>query len=161
MAVRSQFQTLFAYHFHTTSRLLDCAARLSENAYRAHPGYGHGALHDLFFHLLRADRGWRTALETGRQSAGIQSEEFPDLAALRAGLAAEQAAWQALVDGLTDEQSAGDVELINWRGDRLTMPRWRILQHLVLHGMQHHAELAERLTAAGQPPGDIDFIFYR
>ena len=122
MLTKSQFQTLFAYHFHTTGRLLDCAAALSEDDYRANPGYGHGAIHDLFFHLLRTDRSWRTALETGRQSAGIEPEECPDLAALRTGFAAEQAAWQGVVDGLTDEQIGGDVELVNWRGDKLTMP---------------------------------------
>ncbi len=32
---------------------------------------------------------------------------------------------------------------------------------LVLHGMQHHAELALMLTQKGKPPGDIDFIFYK
>ena len=40
------------------------------------------------------------------------------------------------------------------------IPRWRILSHVVLHGMQHSAEIAELLTLKGQSPGDIDFIFY-
>ncbi|MCA9871854.1 MAG: hypothetical protein KC487_15925 [Anaerolineae bacterium] len=51
--------------------------------------------------------------------------------------------------------------LINWRGDPWTMPLWRVLQHLILHGMQHHTELAQLLTAEGQSPGDIDLLFYR
>jgi len=34
------------------------------------------------------------------------------------------------------------------------------LQHLILHGMQHHTEIAQLLTLKGQSPGDIDFIFY-
>jgi uncharacterized damage-inducible protein DinB len=52
------------------------------------------------------------------------------------------------------------MELINRRGDIFPTPRWRVLQHLVLHGMQHHSELAQLLTAKGQSPGNIDFIFY-
>jgi uncharacterized damage-inducible protein DinB len=40
------------------------------------------------------------------------------------------------------------------------MERWRILQHLVLHGMQHHTEIAHGLTVKGHSPGDIDFIFF-
>jgi uncharacterized damage-inducible protein DinB len=42
-----------------------------------------------------------------------------------------------------------------------TFPRWRVLQHLALHGMQHATEIAQLLTVKGQSPGDIDFIFYR
>ena len=41
------------------------------------------------------------------------------------------------------------------------MPLWRVLQHLILHGMQHHAELAQLLTAKGQSPGNLDFIFFQ
>jgi uncharacterized damage-inducible protein DinB len=53
-----------------------------------------------------------------------------------------------------------DVTLINWRGDPWTLPRWRVLQHLALHAMQHETEIAHLLTLAGRSPGDIDFIFY-
>ncbi len=101
------------------------------------------------------------ALETGKQTAGVRPEEFPDLQSLRAGFEREQAAWQALMDGFSDQAIEGDVALTNWRGDRMAIPLWRVLQHLVLHGMQHHAELAQLLTAKGQSPGDIDFIFFK
>ncbi len=155
------YHTLFAYHWQTTQRLIEGAARLDDAAYRASPGYGHGSVHGLLFHLLRTARSWRRGLEEGRQLSGIEPEAFPDLDALRAGFADERRAWQALLEGLSAEDVTAAVSLTNWRGDVWAIPRWRILQHLVLHGMQHHAELARLLTEHGQPPGDLDFIFFR
>ena len=161
MFLQAQFQTLFAYHWHTTLNLLELASILDDAEYHANPGYGHGALHDLFFHLLRTDMSWRKALQTGRQTAGIEPAQFPDYESLRAGFAQEQAEWQMYLQGLSEEQIQNNIELVNWRGDAVTFARWRILQHLVLHGMQHDAEIAQLLTAKGQAPGNLDFIFFQ
>jgi uncharacterized damage-inducible protein DinB len=161
MSSKTQFQILFAYHWHTTERLLARAAQLSETECRDQPGYGRGSIHDLFFHLLRADQSWRIALETGKQSSSAQPEGYPTLESLRKGFEQEQSAWQTLLEKLSPEEIEGDISLINRRGESFTTPLWRILQHLMLHGMQHHAELAQLLTARGQSPGDIDFIFFK
>ena len=160
MSGKSHIQTLFDYHWHTTERLIDGAAKLTPDDYNANPGFGHGSVHDLLFHLLRTDRSWRLALETGQQLPPIKPEEYADLAALQAGFAEEEVAWQALLGPLTGEEFEGNVDLTNWRGEPVTFARWRVLHHLVLHGMQHHAELAASLTAKGQSPGNLDFIFY-
>lgn len=161
MSQQDQFRTLFAYHWHTTQRLIDCAGKLSEEAYRANPGYGHGSIHDLLFHLLRTDRAWRVALESGQQQVGIQPADVTTLEAIQFGFASEQASWQTLLEGLSDEQLAADRTLTNWRGEPWTFSLWRVLQHVVMHGMQHHTELAQLLTTQNQSPGDIDFLFYR
>lgn len=160
MTQLTHFQTLFAYHWHTTQRLIDCAGRLSDEAYHATPGYGHGSIHDLLFHLLRTDRSWRVALETGQQQAGIQAADFATLESIRAGFEGEQADWDAFLARLTEEEITADITLTNWRGEPWTMPLWRVLQHVILHGMQHHAELAQLLTAQGQSPGNIDLLFF-
>ena len=158
---KAEFHTLFAYHWHTTTRLPDCAARLDETAYKDKPGYGHGSIHDLAFHLLRTDRGWRLALETGKQLSTAQPESYPALGSLRAGFEQEQSAWRTLIEKYSAEEIEGEVSLANWRGEIVTMPLWRVLQHLILHGMQHHAELAQLLTVKGQSPGNLDFIFFQ
>ena len=160
MSIQSQYQTLFAFHWHTTRRLLELASRLDEVDYKYSPGYGHGSIHDLFFHLLSTDRIWRMALQTGRQLASLHLRDYPDLQSLVRALEAEQQDWQALLDGLSAAEIEADVALTNWRGEPYIIPRWRVLQHVVLHGMQHHAELARLLTAKGQSPGDLDFIFF-
>jgi len=159
MSNKTIINTLFAYHWHTNTHLLDLAAQLDEADYQAQPGYGRGSMHEIFFHLLRAMNNWRQGIETGKIQQPLKSEDFPTLASIRAGIQNEQAAWQILLDQWGVADIDGDVTLSR-RGEMQTLPRWRILHHLVLHGMQHHAEIALLLTQRGRSPGNIDFIFY-
>jgi uncharacterized damage-inducible protein DinB len=161
MFSKTQFEILYAYHWSIRRRLLKCAAQVSPEDYRKQPGYGRGSIHDLFLHLLSAERLWRLGLELGKQLPPLDSEEFPGLEAIQAGAAGEQAAWELLLESLSAAEIEAEMSLTDRRGRQWNMPRWRILQHVILHGMQHHTELAQLLTAAGQSPGDIDFIFYR
>ena len=82
------------------------------------------------------------------------------MASIRAGLQKEADGWKAILDALSAEEVEGNLTLIRRTGEVESVPRWRILHHVVLHGMQHHAELALLLTQKGKSPGDIDFIFY-
>ena len=156
-----QFITLFQYHWETNTRLLKCAAVLEEIRYNHHPGFGRGSIHDLLVHLLRADQSWRVGLETGIQGQPPSSEDYSTLEAVSDGYENERIAWTKLLEGFSEGELHGDIELRTLRDDQYTFPRWRILQHLILHVMQHHSELAQLLTNEGQSPGDIDFIFYR
>lgn len=161
MFAKSQFQTLLAYHWHTNRRLMECAAKLDVTAYRSNPGYGHGSIHVLLYHVLDTDVGWRGALESGKQNPPLRYKAYPDLESLQRAFEEEQRAWEALLDRLSDEEIEGNVELKRRRGGTVPVPRWRILQHVVMHGMQHHTEIAQLLTGRGESPGDLDFIRYR
>jgi uncharacterized damage-inducible protein DinB len=162
MFSKTLFETLFAYQWHTNARLLASAAKLDPSELAENPGYGRGSILDLFFHLLRAGQAWRLGLETGKQlPSQVQPEDFGTLTALEAGFLEEKAAWETLLGSLSAAEIEGEKTLIDRRGNPFIVPRWRILQHLILHGMQHHTEIAQLLTQKGQSPGDIDFIFYR
>ncbi|MEI7768645.1 MAG: DinB family protein [Chloroflexales bacterium] len=153
MSEQAHIQTLFAYHWDTTDRLIAGAGKLGAEE--------QDALQAIFMHLLSVDYAWRTALETGRQPAPLAAADFPTLEAIGAGFAAERRAWGALLDGLSDEEIAATALLTRANGQPSPLPRWRVLHQVLLHGMQHHAELAQLLTAQGQSPGNIDFIFHR
>lgn len=155
------FRTLFGYHWQVRHRLIDGAAALDEGAYREDPGYGHGSVHDLLFHLLQTDRGWRLGLEADATAERLDPADYPDLESLRSGFEAEEAAWDAYLATLTEERIAGDIDLVSPTGRTHTFALWHVLQHLILHGMQHHTELAQQLTRHGHSPGNLDFIFYR
>jgi uncharacterized damage-inducible protein DinB len=158
--IKTQYQTLFAYTWHIRSRLMSCAAQLSEDDYLEDPGYGRGSLHNLFFHMLRAEINWHRALEIRSQQPPPQAEDYPTLQALQMRSEEEHQTWQRLLEKLSVEEIEGNLNFTNRRGEQVTRPRWRILQHVLMHGMQHHAEAAQLLTAKGQSPGDIDFIFF-
>jgi uncharacterized damage-inducible protein DinB len=64
------------------------------------------------------------------------------------------------IHSLDDEQLDDPMEVLDQRGVLHPMKRWLILQHVILHGMQHRSEAAMLLTRYGQSPGNLDFIFY-
>jgi uncharacterized damage-inducible protein DinB len=161
MSMQSQYKTLFAYHFDLVQRLISAAANLNDADYRANPGYGHGSIHEILFHWLVTDLRWRTGLETGRRMSVLTIEDVPDLKALQGLCESEKSAWTSYLERLTEEDIAGNATITSSRGEVADILRWRIMMQVLLHGMQHAAELAEMLTLKGQSPGNIDFIFYQ
>ena len=161
MDIKNQFATLYRYHWHTNNQLMDCASQLKETDYYHPPEDGPGSIHDLLFHILRADHSWLKALETGKQQLPINENEYPNLETLKSAFEKEQRAWQELLDSLTEDEIEAHITLTRINGDEMVFIRWRVLQHVILHGMQHHAEIAQLLTTFDQSPGNIDFLFYR
>jgi uncharacterized damage-inducible protein DinB len=159
MSVHEHYAIQFAYHWRTTDHLLNLAAGVDRAVLERPSAYGGRSIRELFFHILATDAGWRGALKTGQRPAPLAGQDFPDLTSLESGLADEESAWDAFLASLDD--GALEAEAVLRSGDRtMRVARWRVLQHLVLHGMQHHAELAQLLTAVDRSPGDLDFIFF-
>jgi uncharacterized damage-inducible protein DinB len=155
-----QIITLFNYHWSTTESLLEGASQLDETTYHADPEYGQGSIHKLLFHILAADHGWRIGLESREQQIGLNVEAYPNIETLRSLLKAERDAWKGFLEQLSEADLQGEVTIKTLRGHARTFPLWKILVHLMLHGMQHHSELSQLLSTHGLSPGNIDFIFY-
>jgi uncharacterized damage-inducible protein DinB len=161
MGQKDQLVTLFQYHFDTTQRLMDQAEKLSDGDYRDDQGIKWGSVHELLLHILATDHGYRGALETGKRPPPLEAEDFPDLPSLRQLLERERGSLGTYLENLTDADIEEVVHLSAGPDRTLSLPCWRIFNHLLFHGMQHQADIAARLTHFGQSPGDIDFIFYR
>ena len=155
-----QLRTLYAYHFDMTFRFISLAENLSETQVAGDPEAGRGSIGDLLFHILATDRAWRIGLETGERPVPLRREDYLELAALKRGFESEKSAWEGYLASLDEGLVGEDVELVAGPGRVFSFGRWKVLHHVLLHGMQHHAEIAEQLTRAGESPGDIDFIFY-
>src|SRR5215203_920923 len=125
--LKEHYQILFAYSGHTAQQLLAKAVLLDEAALNADPGFGHGSIHALFFHLLVTARGWRIAFETGQQPLRPKQADFEQLSTVQAALTEEFAGWQRLLAQATDEQIEGPIVLRTLRGDEAHLVYWRIL----------------------------------
>jgi uncharacterized damage-inducible protein DinB len=151
---------MFRYHRWANDRILAAAQKINLADYFSDNDYGRGGLHAILFHILRTDNGWRTALEDSKLQLPLKPEDYPDLVSIQAGMDAENAAMQAYLEGLSEQQLESEIPLTSPRGAQYTFLLWRALMHLILHGMQHRSEAAGLLTRYGQSPGDLDFIFF-
>lgn len=160
MARVDQLQSEYAYHFATLARMMDLSAALSAEQFTRETGYGHESVYSLLLHVLATDRSWRGALETGERPRPLEPQDYPGLTELRKLLSKERAAWQDFLSELTDAMLEQELQLSAGPGRSMAVPRWRVIDHVLLHGMQHISELAYLLTEYDQSPGNIDFIFY-
>jgi len=162
MAEKNHYLTLFGYNYDANTRLVQAATQVDAETYIAQDGYSHGSLHGLLFHILRTEHVWRVILQTGQgPNPPLAMEDFPDLPSLESRWQLEQTAMLTYINSLSDADLDAAMEVTDWRGMVHSMPRWFILQHVTLHGMQHRSEAAVLLTRYGQSPGNMDFIFYQ
>jgi len=148
----------FSFHFDETQRLLALARALPEDIYRATNGYSHDSVHNTFAHLLGASQLWRNVI-ANREPSFSEAEDMADIDALVALFEIERTGWRELVATFDAETLFGTIERQSPFGT-IVLTIWQTLQHVILHGMGHHTELARMLTEAGQSPNDIDFLFY-
>jgi uncharacterized damage-inducible protein DinB len=160
MSFKAQMMKLFDYHWHTTHQLIEYAAKLNESDYFHKPEDGPGSIHEILSHILRADSGWRRSIKSGSQQGSLRKKEYPHLDALKSGFENEQKEWRNFLSSLSEEEITSHVTLTRSNGSENHFVRQELFQHIILHGMQHHAEIAQLLTAYGHSPGNTDFLYF-
>jgi len=161
---------LFAYGRSAGARIFDAAARLTPAQFTTTEGIqnaGRGSIRDTLRHLVGAQIGWVSWLsgsmsaEAGRaRGRALQQTEFPDAASLRAAWEEAEAEARDFVDGVTVAELERVATLPGPGGRAVDLRHGELLIHVANHGTQHRAEAAALLTAFGQSPGDLDFLFY-
>lgn len=158
MFIKKHFRSLYAYHAHLNRLMLDRAGKITDDEFNA-PGINDRSISLLLFHILQSNYSWRVSMETGMQPPLLHRDDYLTFSALSDGFAREEAAFNAYLERVTEEEIQANDHLTAYiDGFEEDVPRWKILQHIVLHSMQHQAELAVLLTNYGQSPGDLEYI---
>jgi uncharacterized damage-inducible protein DinB len=159
---KERLRALFEYNRWCNARILDTAATLSDEQFRAPGPFPHGGLRGTLLHTLFAEWVWRMrwrGTPPGPHQR-FEPEAFPTVAALRARWIEDDAHLMEFVASLTEERLGSELEYTSTEGGRHRRVLWETLVHLVNHGTQHRAEAAATLTQWGRSPGDIDLIVY-
>ena len=152
--------TLYRYNQWSTARILNCAAKVTQEQFLAPASFPHGGLRSTLVHALFAEWIWRNRWEGTSPTIRLKPEDFPDLEALRARWLEEEGKLMAFVDGLTDEKLNSKISYKSTKGEPFERVLWQMMAHVVNHGTQHKTEAAAMLTEFGHSPGDIDMIYY-
>ena len=153
--------TLFKYDEWANQRILAATAGLTPEQFLAAKDPSGKSVRDILVHVLGAAWIWRMRLQHGAAPTRLlDPADFPTYAALVERWREEQAGWNAYIAGLVDDEVNRPVLYRNTKGDLFEAVMWQILLHVVNHGTQHRAEVAQILTGYGSSPGDVDMIVF-
>ena len=154
MSYATQLQSLAAYNRWADDRILTAADPLTDEALGADCADGR-SIQDSLLHALGTQLWW-LGNWTGVQPLAYQQT--------RAGLRQAYADAHDRIDALvaaTDEAKWATVLEFSFPGaPALKLPMWQTFAQVMLHGVQHRAQVAEALTGRGHLAGDMDYILW-
>lgn len=153
--------TLYDYNYWANTCILNAAARLDETQFRMPADYPHGGVRGTLVHMLSGECIWRQRCQEGISPTTLLTEnDFPTLTSLTGRWHEEEAKMRRYLNALSEAELQGTVSYKTTAGRPQAQRLDLILHHLILHGMQHRAEVAAMLTGFGHSPGDVDLIVY-
>ena len=153
--------TLVEYNAWASRRLLQQAARVSQEELTQAALLSHGSLLGTLIHTLDAQWYWRLGCQKGVLPVErLSQQELADMAALRKRWEVEDELLINYVRSLTDAQVDERVEYSWPRARPRSKVLWHILVHIVNHGTHHRSEIGNYLAVLGRSPGDMDYIIY-
>lgn len=149
----------YAYNEWANIRLLDAAAKLTDEQLKNERGGSRGALAENLAHLVNTQVGWSDTISESDFTLQQPLPETGIIDAFRERFDASHRRLREITAGLTDEALATVVR--RERGGQMHgWPRWQMLLHLATHGTQHRAEIGVALLALDASPGDLDAIYF-
>ena len=158
-----QIRRLFDYNYWANHLILEKIEKLGDAQLRAPSRFPRGSVWETLLHTFDAEWIWRRRIQ-GKPSLAdnrlLMIESSQDLKLLREAWLLEEQFFQGYLPGISDDDLSQIIAYTAksgpWNGQLSD-----ILMHVVFHGMQHRAELAQMLTEFGHSPGDIDYGIYR
>jgi uncharacterized damage-inducible protein DinB len=143
----------------TGRTLAACEALTHDELHRAFP-IGIGSVHATLMHLAGAERIWISVLEG--TDAGITMPDaaaLPNIASIRAHLAASRARWDAYLDRLTPAELARVVER-HRDGRVFRQTAGDAIMQVPTHALYHNAQLSFMFRSMGHALPDSAWILW-
>ena len=143
-----------------TGRTLDACATLSHDELHRQFPIGLGSVHGTLVHLAGAERIWIAVLEN--DDAGVTMPEagaLPDVASIRAHLAASRARWDAYLARLTPAELGRVVER-HRDGKVFRQTAGDAVMQVPTHALYHNAQLSFMFRSMGHALPDSSWILW-
>ena len=153
---------MLRYHGTSTAKLATLAEELTDAELDAPiEGYDR-SIRATFQHVTDTGWLWHALFETGAlpDFADAPSGRLTTVPEIIDAFQADHDWLEQWHSNASEDELNGAIEVhFPWSPAPASLPRWRILTQVVLHGQQHRSEIALALTRFGKSPGEIDFLF--
>jgi uncharacterized damage-inducible protein DinB len=159
----ADLQTLLDYHYWARDRMLAAVETLTVEQYTKDLGNSFKSVRDTVVHIYFAEWIWYARWMGNSPLQGLNSEDFPDVAAIRRAWSEHEAKMRSLLDGLSEQTVDRVYEYKNLAGQDFKSIFWHMFQHVVNHATYHRGQVTTMVRQLGANPGKPqDLIaFYR
>ncbi len=147
------------YSAWASQRLMDVAAKLSEEELTRDFKTADKTVLDTLVHIYAADRIWLTRV-LGEQRATFIDPQDRDLTLLQTEWPALHQRWKLWLRDFNDNDVLRVIDFKNTKGHAYSSPAWQILLHVVNHGTHHRGQISGFLRTMGQTPPPLDLMAY-
>lgn len=152
--------TLYGYSAWANGRILDTAARLTQEQLTRKIGASFDSIRDTIVHTMSGQWIWLARWQSLSPERMLDPAAFADIPAIRRRWEQIEAETQAFLAKLAEADLDRLIEYRNTEGEPWAYPLWQALVHQVNHATQHRSEAAAMLTQLGCSPGWLDFLVY-
>lgn len=147
------------YSAWASQRLLDVAAKLSEEELTRDFKTADKTVLDTLVHIYAADRIWLSRV-LAEPRATFSDPEDRDLTLLQTEWPALHQRWKLWLRDFNDDDGKRLIEYKDMKGHPYSQPLWQILLHVVNHGTHHRGQISGFLRTMGRMPPPLDLIAY-
>ena len=156
----AHFKRFAAYNKWANDRLYDSCDQLSDDDYFTERPAFFGSIHGVLNHMMVGDTIWTSRLHGTSPVIALNAELYAERAALREARRKMDDDIVAYMDGLSEDDMAGDVTYKTTSGDPFTMERAVILQHFFNHHAHHRGQAHDLLSQTSVEPPVLDLLYY-
>ncbi len=147
------------YSAWASQRLLDAAAKLSQDELTRDFKTADKSVLDTLVHVFAADRIWLSRVQNEPRASFIDPSDR-DLTLLQTEWPALHQRWKLWLRDFTDADVKRVISYNDLKGRPYSQPLWQIVLHLVNHGTHHRGQVSGFLRTMDQTPPPLDLIAY-
>jgi uncharacterized damage-inducible protein DinB len=163
--MKDYLEQIYDYNCWANGLVLKYAQMLPEEQFTQETTHSFSSVRDTLVHILFVEWLWRermrgNPMDVDEAMKSMKPENFPTMDELYHRWFDEELAMRNFLGDMSEEDTQETFKFINLTGRHLEDTRVEGFTQIVLHGMQHRAEIAAMLTDFGFSPGNLDYYLY-
>jgi uncharacterized damage-inducible protein DinB len=153
-------EALYDYGYWANKKLFQVISPLPPDQFTQPVGGSYGSIRNTMVHVLSAEWGWLSRCGGPARGPRLNPDDYPTVESVIETWSKVEGYVREFLSKLRDEDLAGNVEFVNDRAEKRSMPLGELMQHAAIHGVHHRGQVALLLRLLGYAPGNIDILFY-